>query len=208
VTMTMSLGKERFAVPKVARLTVDQAQDALLKAHLVYGRSIPRYAESAPQGMVLGTDPAAGHREPKGFQVDLIVSRGPRPLHIRDWTGASADHAIQAMRARGLQVDSSDHEYSDGVPEGHVISQSPVNTVLHRGDTVSLVVSKGPQLVQVPGDLRGMGQEAAVQALENLGFHVRVAKADIFVGLHYVVGSDPDPGSLAPHGSTVVIKIV
>jgi serine/threonine protein kinase/beta-lactam-binding protein with PASTA domain len=208
VTMTISLGKERYVVPKVARLTVDQAQDALLKQHLAYGRSIPRYAESAPKGMVLGSNPTAGRREPKGFQVDLVVSRGPRPLHIRDWTGASADKAIQALRARGLQVDSGDHEYSTEVAEGHVISQTPVGAVLHRGDTVSLVVSKGPQLVAIPDNLRGSGQVDAVQELEGLGFHVRIEKTDFYVGLHYVVGSDPDPGTLVPVGSTVVLKIV
>ena len=32
VTLTLSLGKERYDVPKVARMTVDQAQDALLEA--------------------------------------------------------------------------------------------------------------------------------------------------------------------------------
>ena len=208
VTLTMSLGKERYAVPKVARLTVDQAQDALLKKHLTYGRSILRYDDSAPKGMVLSSNPAAGRREPKGFQVDLVVSRGPRPIHVQDWTGKSADHAIRALQAQGLVVDASDREFSDTVPDGSVISQSPVGQVLHRGDTVSLKVSKGPELVQVPGNLRGVGQEAAVQELENLGFHVKIEKADIYVGLHYVVGSDPEPGSMARKGSTVILKIV
>jgi serine/threonine-protein kinase len=207
VTVTVSRGKERYAVPQLARLTVDQAQDALLAHHLAYGRSIPRYS-TKPKGMVLRSEPAAGHKEPRGFQVDLVVSRGLRPIHVRDWTGAAVDRAIHALRARGLQVDSSDHEYSDQIPEGHVISQAPVGQVLHRGDTVSLVVSKGPHLVQVPDNLRGMGEEAAKQELTDLHFHVQVEKADIFVGLHYVVGSDPEPGSMAPYGSTVVLKIV
>ena len=64
VTVTMSLGKERFAVPKVARLTVDQAQDALLEAASRLRQVDPESTPSAPKGMVLGTDPAAGRREP------------------------------------------------------------------------------------------------------------------------------------------------
>jgi serine/threonine-protein kinase len=79
---------------------------------------------------------------------------------------------------------------------------------MHRGETVSLTVSRGPELVQVPSDLRGMGIDAARSALENLGFHVRLQKTDFYVGLGYVVGSDPDPGTMAPHGSTVILKIV
>jgi serine/threonine protein kinase/beta-lactam-binding protein with PASTA domain len=208
VTLTMSLGKERYAVPKVARMTVDQAQDALLQQHLTYGRSLKRYDDSSPKGMVLGSNPAAGSREPPGFQVDLIVSKGKRPIHIQNWEGKSADRAVHALQAKGLQVDTSDQQFSDSVPEGKVISQDPVGGVLHRGDTVSLTVSKGPPLVEVPGDLRGMGIDAARQALESLGFHVELEKTDWYVGLGYVVGSDPDPGSMAPHGSTVTLKIV
>jgi serine/threonine-protein kinase len=208
VTLTMSLGKERYAVPKLARMTVDQAQDALLKRHLTYGRSIMRYDDSAPTGMVIGSDPAAGRREPPGFQVDLVVSRGPRPIHIRDWTGKRAAHAISALQGKGLQVDASDQEYSDTVPKGHVISQDPVGRVLHRGDTVSLTVSKGPELVAVPGDLRSMPVDAATQLLEGLGFQVKVENSDIYLGLGYVASSDPGPGSMARKGSTVVLKIV
>jgi serine/threonine-protein kinase len=208
VTLTVSLGKERYAVPKLAGKTVDQAQDLLLQAHLKYGRSFKRYDDAAPKGRVIGTDPKAGVKEPPGFQVDLIVSKGPRPIHIRNWEGKSADRAIRVLQGQGLQVDASRQEYSDTVPEGFVITQTPIDKVMHRGETVSLTVSRGPELVQVPGDLRGMGIDAARSALENLGFHVRIEKTDYYVGLGYVVGSDPDPGTMAPHGSTVVLKIV
>jgi serine/threonine-protein kinase len=189
-------------------MTVDQAQDALLKRNLAYGRSIMRYDDSAPSGMVIGSDPAAGRREPPGFQVDLVVSRGPRPIHIRDWTGEPARKAIAALRAKGLQVDSSDEEFSDSVPKGHVISQNPVGRILHRGDTVALTVSKGPELVQIPSDLRSMPVDAATQMLEGLGFQVTVVHSDIYLGLGFVASSDPGPGSMARKGSEVVLKIV
>jgi eukaryotic-like serine/threonine-protein kinase len=206
--VTMSLGKEWYTVPKLARLTVDQAQDALLKQNLAYGRSILRYDESAPQGMVISSDPAAGRREPKGFQVDLVVSRGPRPIHIRDWTGLDADRAMAALHKQQLVVDTSDQEFSDSVPEGHVIAQDPVGTVLHRGDTVSLTVSRGPELVQIPGNLTAMGVEAAKSLLVGLGFHVKVVNSDFYLGLGYVASTSPGGGSMAPKGSTVVLKIV
>jgi serine/threonine-protein kinase len=208
VTLTLSLGKERYAVPDVAKMTVDQAQDALLAQHLGYGRSILRYDESAPKGMVIASNPASGSREPPGFQVDLVVSRGPRPIHIRDWTGQDAGRAVRALTAKGLQADTSDQQYSDTVPEGRVISQSPAGGVLHRGDTVSLTVSRGPELVQIPGNLSAMGVEDAKSLLIGLGFKVTVDHADIYLGLGYVAGSTPGPGSMARKGSTVVLHIV
>ena len=82
VTLTLSLGKERYAVPKLAGKSVDEAQDALREAHLAYGRSFTRYDDVAPKGKVIGSNPKAGLREAPGFQVDLIVSKGPRPIHV------------------------------------------------------------------------------------------------------------------------------
>jgi len=208
ITITVSQGKERYAVPKLRGLTVDQAQDALLARHLTYGRSVGRWSERIPKGQVIGTNPAVGKREPRSTAVDLLVSKGPAPIRVRDWKGKPATRAERVLQAQGLQVDASHQEFSDSVPEGVVISQDPPHGVLHRGDTVSLVVSKGPQMVQVPGDLRAMGVDAARTLLEGLGFKVEVVHSDIYLGLGFVASSDPGPGSMAPKGSTVVLRIV
>ena len=127
---------------------------------------------------------------------------------MRDWTGKPAVRAEQALQAQGLQVDAGDGEFSDTVPEGRIISQDPAHGVLHRGDTVSLTVSKGPELVEVPGDLRAMGVEAARSLLEGLGFKVNVVHSDLYLGLGFVASSDPSPGSMAPQGSTITLRIV
>ena len=208
ITLTISQGKERFAVPKLRGLTVDQAQDALLARHLVYGRSVGRWSEKVPKGQVVGSNPAAGQRERRSTAVDLLVSKGPAPIRVRDWTGKPAVRAEQALQAQGLQVDAGDGEFSNTVPEGRVISQDPAHGVLHRGDTVSLTVSKGPELVEVPGDLRAMGVEAARSLLEGLGFKVEVVHSDLYLGLGFVASSDPSPGSTAPKGSTITLRIV
>jgi eukaryotic-like serine/threonine-protein kinase len=208
VTLTVSQGKERYAVPELSGLTVDQAQDALLARHLTYGRSVGRWSQRVPKGQVIGSNPAVGERERVSTPVDLVVSKGPAPIRVRDWTGKPASRAEEAMQAQGLQVDASDTEFSDSVPQGDVISQDPVRGVLHKGDTVSLVVSQGPRLVEVPGNLRAMGVDAATELLKGLGFQVRVVKSPFYIGVGYVYSSDPGPGSMAPKGSTVVLKII
>jgi eukaryotic-like serine/threonine-protein kinase len=208
ITLTVSVGKERYAVPKLRGLTVDQAQDALLARHLAYGRSVMHWSQGVPKGQVIGSNPPSGKRQPRSTAVDLLVSKGPAPIRVRDWTGQPAIHAEQAMQAQGLQVDASDREYSDSVPEGRVISQDPAQGVLHRGDTVSLVVSRGPHLVEVPGNLKAMGVDAATELLKSLGFKVEVDKSPFYIGVGYVYSSDPSPGSMAPQGSTVVLHII
>jgi serine/threonine-protein kinase len=205
--LVLSLGKERYDVPKVQGLDVDHAQDALRRAHLTYGHTVPRWSDTVPRGTVLASTPAQGTRQRPSTVVDLVVSRGPRPVHLTDWTGKDAARAERALTGQRLDVQTRE-EYSDRVPEGRVISQDPPTGVLHHGDTVQLVVSKGPHLVEVPGGLRAMGVDAATQTLEDLGFKVEVDHADLYLGLGFVASSTPSGGDLVPKGSTVVLHIV
>jgi serine/threonine-protein kinase len=207
VTLTLSKGKERYDVPKLRGLDVDHAQDALLGAHLTYGRSVPRWSDTVPRGVVIASTPQQGTRQPPSTVVDLVVSRGPQPVHVADWTGRSAARAEQVLGRQQLDVQTSE-QYSDQVPQGDVISQDPGAGVLHHGDSISLVVSRGPELVQVPGNLRAMGVDAATQLLESLGFQVKVDHADLYLGLGYVASSSPSPGDRVPKGSTITLRIV
>jgi serine/threonine-protein kinase len=160
-----------------------------------------------PRGIVIASTPKQGTRQPPATVVDLMVSRGPQPVHVADWTGRSAARAQQVLGHQQLDVQTSE-QYSDHVPQGHVISQNPPAGVLHHGDSISLVVSRGPELVQVPGNLRAMGVDAATQLLESLGFHVTVDHAALYLGLGFVASSSPSPGDRVPKGSTITLRIV
>jgi serine/threonine-protein kinase len=92
------------------------------------------------------------------------------------------------------------------VPEGNIVSQSPGPGTVHRGDTISFVVSKGPPLVDVP-DVTGKQLDEARRILRQAGFQVEV---------HNVLGGffgtvrlqSPDGGKQAAKGSVVSITIV
>ncbi|WP_344152805.1 Stk1 family PASTA domain-containing Ser/Thr kinase [Nocardioides koreensis] len=208
VTVVLSLGKERYDVPRTKGMSEDQAQDALLNTHLSFGHSVGKYSETVAEGTVLGSDPKAGTTLRPDSAVDLVVSKGPRPIHVRDWTDKDADKAQAALEAKGLTVDRSTEEYSDTVPEGDVISQSPTTGTLYRGDSVRLVVSRGPELVEIPGGLVASGVDDATAKLEALGFQVEVRKNDHYIGVGYVYSVDPGSGSMAPKGSTVTLSIL
>jgi len=207
VTVVLSLGKERYDVPPTRGLTEDQAQDALTGTNLSFGQGIEKFSETVPEGIVLGSDPEAGTTLRPDTAVDLVVSKGPHPIRVRDWTGKDADQAEEAFDGKGLEVERRT-EYSDDVAEGDVISQSPTSGTLFRGDGVSLVVSRGPELVEVPGGLVASGVDAATERLEALGFEVSVEHADEYIGLGYVFSSDPDSGSMVPKGSRITLFLV
>ena len=77
----------------------------------------------------------------------LTVSRGRQPIDVPDLTGKDATGAARQLSGLGLKVDATQQQNSDTVAKGAVISQSPRDGTAFRGDTVTLVVSKGPVLV-------------------------------------------------------------
>ena len=206
VTVTVSLGKERYDVPRLRGRSVDEAQDALLEVRLAYNETVLRYSETVPEGEVIGSRPQAGTTLKPGARVDLVVSRGKRPIKVGDWVGKNADDAIETLTGRGLKPKVTAEEYSDTVDEGDVIAQDPSGGTLFKGDEVSFTVSLGPELVEVPS-VRGFGVDAATERLEGLGFEVEI-DSDFPDPLGFVFGTNPSSGELVPEGSTITLIVV
>ena len=207
VTAVLSEGPERHEVPALRGMSLDAAQAALDKSALAYGDAAYRFSETVAKGVVLASDPKPGVELKRGAAVDLVVSKGQRPIKVTDYTGKDADAATKALRKLGFEVDRTSEENSDTVPKGDVIAQNPDHGTLVKGDTVQLVVSKGPVLVEVP-KVEGSGTAAASQTLQAAGFQVTIKKTQFYVGLEYVVNQSPGAGDKAPQGGTITIYIV
>jgi beta-lactam-binding protein with PASTA domain len=207
VTLTLSLGKERYDVPKVKGLTEDQAQDALLEVKLAFDETIEKYSETVPAGTVIRSVPASGTTLRPGAAVDLVVSLGREPIKAGTWIGDDFDDVRTALEKRGLVAEVTDEEYDDTVPEGHVISQEPRRGTLFRGESVGFVVSLGPELVEVPS-VTASGVDAATTELEALGFEVETEESGSYIGLGYVLSTDPAAGEMVPRGSTITLFLV
>ena len=208
VDLVVSLGPERYDVPVLADMTEDEAQDAIQEGNLAFGDSALKYSDTVPAGSVIRSAPVAGTTVKPDTSVNLVVSKGPRPIEISDWTGKDADQAIAALEKRKLVVDLAGEEFSDSVDEGDVISQDPSVGPLVKGDTVTLVVSKGPELVEVPSGLVAMGVEAATDELESLGFEVDVENSESYIGLGFVFSTSPGGGDMVAEGSTITLYLI
>jgi serine/threonine-protein kinase len=87
-----------------------------------------------------------------------------------------------------------------------VIAQDPPSGPALRGDTVSVTVSLGPPLVEVP-DVVGTQVGPATRRLEDAGFEVRVER--VLGGFFGTVRAcDPPAGSRVPRGSTITLTVV
>lgn len=208
VSVTVSRGKERYDVPRLVGRSADAAAEALAQTHLTVGSTTRAWSDEAPAGEVVRISPEAGTTVRPDTPVDLVVSKGPRPVRLRDWSGKSLDRALAWLSRKGLDGTVVEKRYSDDVAAGGIISiDPPAGTVLHRGDEVSLVVSKGPELVEVPS-VRGAGVEAATEELEGLGFVVRTRQASGSLGLGFVWQQDPSGGTRIAKGSTITLSLI
>jgi len=203
----ISQGPERYAVPKLAGLTLDEATVALDDVHLTVGDVTQQYSEKVASGKVISAGESAGAMVKPGTPVDLVVSQGPKPIPVPDYTGKPATDAMDALTKLGL-VPSQTFSYSTKVSAGMVISQTPKSGSLHKGDSVTLTVSQGPHMVTIPGGLVNSKSADARKTLTDLGFKV------VFSFLHadgnrtnIVAYTDPPTGASVVQGATVTLYI-
>jgi len=206
ISVVTSKGPERYEVPTLRGMTEDAAQQALEDAQLSFGGSIERYNERVAEGVVLRSLPERGTELKPDAAVDLVVSLGPEPIDVPDFIGKNAEKAEADLTELGFKV-ATRKQNNPEVPEGRVIAQSPREGTLFRGETVELLVSDGPEMVEVP-KVNGAGRDEAIERMQDAGFQVRTENSALYVGLEYVVDTDPGQGSMAPLGSVITLFLV
>jgi eukaryotic-like serine/threonine-protein kinase len=206
VKLTLSKGPERYRVPKLTGLDKDAAGRALAGTNLATGKITEVYSQTAEAGRVISHTPKFDQVVKRDAQVDLVVSKGKRPIGVPDFTGRRAREASKALGKLGFRVRTK-QEFSDTVAEGRVIAQNPNSGTRFADDTVELVVSKGPEVRPVPR-VRGLRTAAAEQVLKRAGFQVEVRRDRFYFGFGVVVNQNPAGAALAKAGTTVLVLIV
>ncbi len=206
VSLFVSKGPQLFPLPELTGGTLEEAKNGLNAAEMALGPVTEQFNEEAPAGTVLSQDPAAGTAVRHGTPVSLAVSKGPEPIPVPSVVGQDEDDAVDAIEAAGLQADVAREEvFSREIPKGAVASQAPAAGTLTRGDTVTLTISKGPRMVQVPSYIGKQAKEAE-QALRQLGFDVKVNN---ILGGFFGTVRDQDPvNKEVPEGSVITLTVV
>jgi serine/threonine-protein kinase len=196
VTVIPSLGPIMKTVPQVTGQPVTQADQALKAAGLIPAPATMQTSANIPANIVIATNPVAGTSWPQHKPVEVVVSAGP-PLP--SFIGAQLSQAQQAAASGGYsinQVASSDTSQ----PAGTIVKQSPLpGTPITAGEVVTVYVSPGPQMVNVP-DVTGLSVNQAEQELTSAGFNV--TESSLTPG-HKVISYSPQ--GQAPQGSTITI---
>lgn len=212
VRLVVSLGPEPIAFPNFDGITTVEFSSQLAKLGIGVVDTAKEFHLTITAGTVIsvtrtdGSAIAAGDTVYVGESVIVTESVGTIPS-VR---GMTVEQATATLATVGLTVKGkSSQEFSTAVDSGRVISVSSTSGVIRPGGSVSLVVSKGPELVAVPA-VSGLTISAAHAVLENLGFTV-VVVTDIpkrhWSETWAEAGStDPETGSVIPKGSTVTLR--
>jgi serine/threonine-protein kinase len=204
LTLVVSGGPEPVPVPDLFNYTQPEVQKILDDAALTLGTVTPAYDEQVGEGRVITWGTADGGDRPaelpKGTAVDIKISQGPEPRTIPDLEGAPRADAEADLGELGLKV-AVQEEFSDDVEAGFVTrTDPPAGQRVAKGGPITVYVSKGPDLVEVP-DVIGMRFSDAYDTLVAAGFQVK----DKGEG-NRVVGTDPEGGTRVRRGSTVTIE--
>ena len=130
----------------------------------------------------------------------ITVSDGPAPVKVPDVSNQTYDQAAGALSGLGFKVVRND-VFDDKQDVGKVVSTDPAaGQLVQKNATVTVNVSKGPELVQIPNDLIGKTVEAASQELQGMGL---VPDVENYAPGKKVQAVIPQPGTQVKKGSKV-----
>jgi serine/threonine-protein kinase len=203
VTIVPSGGPPNVTVPSLSGMTCAQAVTALQGAHLKASCTPGQYDNTVPSTVIISW--ASGSTQnptaaPYGSTITIVPSLGHQPATVPNIPNTySFGQAAAALQAVGLQATQA-NQASTSVPAGDVIKTDPGSGAqAPYGSTVTVYVSTGPPMVQVP-DITGDTVQQAVTALQNVGL---VANGLAGPPTGTVKGTNPPIGSSVPTGSNV-----
>ena len=215
VTVVTSLGPADVTLPKLQNQTVEAVEQLLADAEITVGEKNPFFTSFQADRVVRvyvteeGSEDAVacadGCTVKQGSIAEIRYSLGEVP----DVVGETFDDAKDILAEVDLKAKSTE-EFSSSVERGRVIR------VLDRegspswrpGETLTLVVSKGPELFEVP-NVVGRTLSDAAQTLRDAGFEPSYQAFWNAVpdGLTRVESTSPAGGQFHPKGTSIDLTI-
>jgi beta-lactam-binding protein with PASTA domain/predicted Ser/Thr protein kinase len=206
VGLYLLLRPQEVSVPKVVGQTSEVASARL--NNLGFEVSLQQLPNpDVPEGTVARQRPNPGERVDEGSTVTIFVSSGPGQADVPDVVNSPVKAARKALEKAGFKSEV-ETQFSETVPKGRVIDTRPTaRSHIDLGQTVTLIVSKGPEQAEVPSVL-GLPEAEATARLQDAGFEVASRRVETTTAdAGDVIDQSPDAGQLLRKGETVTLTL-
>lgn len=146
IVLTYSTGVEEITMEDYTNQLGSTVQTLLENKGIVV-TTTEKYSATVEKGHVISTSPKAGTKLKKGDKVKLTISKGEEELtEVPNVVNEYEATARTLITNAGFKVKIGARQYSNNYPEGTVISTNPApGTKLSAGETVTIIVSRGPE---------------------------------------------------------------
>ncbi len=165
---------DAYTVPGVLGLTVDEAKaletvDGIFTIEVVGKRT----DENAQPGQIIAQEPAEGTQRKSNLVIEVFVCAETEVVQMPVLIGSNYQNARILLQNLDLNLNiTKEEQFSKEYSIGEVITTYPEGGVaLHKGDNVTVFVSKGPPKITVPSFLE-KNVATAIRDAEELGLTV------------------------------------
>jgi beta-lactam-binding protein with PASTA domain len=211
-TVTLTVSSSTITMPDVVGKTTQEAA-AIMQAKRLTPFFVERATPDKTPGTVTETLPPAGSKVPKppagspNQVITVYVAQEP-PVAIPDVKGQDPTAAATALNQAGFLTVTRTNAPSDTVPVGMVVgTDPPAGTPTQKSTPIKLLVSTGPDQIEVPSVV-GQTQDAAAAQLQGLGFNVTIQQvASTPANTGKVISQSPPAGTKLKKLDNVTITV-
>ena len=201
-----------YKVPNLLGYTVEEAE-ALPEVKDIFTIEVlgTRADEQYQPGQIVQQDPTAEAERRSNLVIQVYVCAEKQETVMPNLLGNVYQTAKLKLQQYDLNLTvTPSEEFSEEYPAGQVIETIPAaNSVLKKGDSVTLVVSKGPEYVVVPS-FATMTFEKAKEEAEKLGLKVGTPEFrnyDPMASIGEVIDQSIQPDTQVQGGTEIIFTV-
>ena len=194
--------KSQIEIPDVTNKSLKEATKIIQdKGFQISEEQVEQASETVKEGHIIRTNPVAGTKRKKGYEVVLYVSLGDAKITVENYSGKNFSEVKGALEAQKIKVlkEVQELEGGDVADENEIIGQSvEVGQKLSAGDTITLYVADTSK--KYPNFSTGDWDENKVKAF--------AAENGLTVDINYVEDPTKENGTIVsqnPHEGYTVI---
>lgn len=193
--------------PQIVGLSVEEAEEAVERCRFVI-LPVDEAPSDLEEGVILSQNPEPGQYIRPGGLIRVVLSSGKPLIEVPQLAGLELAQATELLQAAGLFVEDVISKH-DTLAEDLVIGTDPAaETIVEKGSKAKLLVSLGPELLEVP-KVTNRKLPAASKIIKEKGFVVGDITYQV-TGEYYqgtVMKQTPKAGEVSPKGTQINLMV-